>query len=150
MDEDGINPTPEKRAHKPVRATRKRAAKALPLDSPEKDPGSHPPKPFRPFTANFERAPHTSSQPSKNDPGVPTEPSHEPATQPRPEDQTGAFQFESNFPPLDDFEELASSTSRFPSSSNPNQEDRRHGEEENWAAIRPECQRRFVETFHAL
>lgn len=147
MDEDGINPTPEKRAHKPIRATRKRVGKLLPLDSPEKEPRSKPPKPFRPFAA-AERGPQTSSHPSENNPEVFAEPGNPPATQPGPPNQSGNPHLDSDFAPIDDFDGVASSTFRFPSSSVPNQEDRRHGEEENWARIRPECQSRYVETFH--
>jgi hypothetical protein len=143
-DEDGINDTPEKRACKPFRAPRKRVARTLPVDSPEKQPERRP----RPFPASFGPS-QTSSQRPPASTTPPFNPVHASQAGNLPESDPAKEVYYDAFDPVDDFDEVAASNTRFTSSQVPNQEDRRHAEEENWAAIRPESQRRFVESFHA-
>lgn len=148
-----MNPTPEKRAHKPFKVSRKKASKPLPLDTPEDCPPQKPDRAaFRPFSSSSEPAPPfaqaswsgavNAGRPSPSDP---FQPESGDQTHSRPQNPAGNDAFE----PVDDMDGFAASTSRFPSPfAPPNQEDRRHGEEENWAAIRLDAQRRYIETFH--
>lgn len=147
-----MNPTPEKRAHKPFKASRKKASKPLEFTGekvPRKTdqsfrPFSAPAEPSPPLAQASESAAANSAQPKQSEAGQPDCGLHQARSSPHDPVEDNTFE------PVDDADGFVASTSRFPPPSEPpNQEDRRHGEEENWGAIRSEAQRRYVETFHS-
>lgn len=134
-DDDGLNPTPEKRSCKNIRPpARKRVAKVLSLESPVKGPAKRPREP----TAGFGQ-----KLPSRR------EAASEGASQkPPPESGSEApdvYEDAPDFFDPGDFTFEGGRGIRY-ASAPADQADKRHAEEENWAEIRPGLKQAYVES----